>query len=207
MPIQSWHLTICVQAPNNCGVLTRYGNIVIKECENIYSPREDSLLLAESVERYATGDVLDLGTGTGLQGIVAAGKGCNVTFADIEESALKCARDNAEANRKPGKFVISDMFGSISGKFDTIIFNPPYLPSEPLSETDKHYRALDGGIGGRELIDVFIKEYKNFLKPAGKALIVESSLNGYKDDIERLGAEVISQSHYFFEDIVILMLH
>ena len=172
----------------------------IRGHEGVYYPREDSKLLAGVVERMACGSVLDLGTGSGIQGITAALKGCRVTFADIDERALEAARQNAELNRVGGDFVISDMFSGITGRFDTIAFNPPYLPSEGVKE-----RALDGGKGGRKLIEVFLRDYRCHLNPGGRALLVESSFSGYGEDV-KAGARIVARAHYFFEDLVVLEL-
>ncbi len=172
----------------------------ISVCDGVYEPREDSYLLADAVEEHARGRVLDLGTGSGIQGITAAMKGCDVTFSDINGKALECAHSNATRNGVDGKFAESDMFGSIHGKFDTIIFNPPYLPSRDKASVD-----LDGGKGGRELIDRFIASYKEHLEDGGIALLLESSLNGYSTDTGK-GMEIVRKSHYFFEDLVVLLL-
>src|SRR5271157_5382794 len=100
-----------------------YDQVNIAEEKGVYLPREDSKLLAGAVEEYAFGKALDLGAGTGIQGIVAAMKGCEVTFSDIDATAVACARRNAMQNNVAGKFIISDMFGNIKDKFNTIIFN------------------------------------------------------------------------------------
>ena len=172
----------------------------ISVCDGVYEPREDSYLLADAVEEHARGRILDLGTGTGIQGITAAMRGCDVTFSDINGKALECARINARRNGVDGRFIESDMFENINGKFDTIIFNPPYLPSRDRASID-----LDGGKGGRELIDRFIASYKDRLEDGGIALLLESSLNDYAMDTGK-GIGIVRKSHYFFEDLVVLLL-
>lgn len=172
----------------------------IKDHKGVYYPREDSYLLADVVRANAKGDMLDLGTGSGIQGITAAKAGCKVTFADIDPGALDAARENAKANGVSGEFVQSDLFSNISDRFDTIAFNPPYLPSGVKKEI-----ALDGGKSGREIIERFLKEYKNHLKPHGRAFILESSLSLYHKEVE-LGARIVARGHYFFEDLVVLEL-
>ena len=77
---------------------------------NVYEPREDSYMLARAVQKYAFGKVLDLGTGTGIQGITAGLSKCEVTFSDINPDAIACAKENATANGVKGKFIISDLF-------------------------------------------------------------------------------------------------
>ncbi|MGC8495904.1 MAG: HemK2/MTQ2 family protein methyltransferase [Candidatus Micrarchaeia archaeon] len=176
-----------------------FDKIRIKACESVYEPREDSYLLAQEVEKYAFGKVLDLGTGTGIQGIVAAKKGCDVTFSDVSEKALECAKSNAKLNNVKGDFVASDMFSNIKGKFNTILFNPPYLPSEEIKDI-----ALDGGKDGRMYIDEFLHKYKDYLDDNYVVLLLESSFNNYEKDINE-NARVVASGHFFFEDIVVIM--
>jgi len=181
-------------------------NIRITECHNVYRPREDSDLLADSVSKLARGKVLDMGTGTGIQGIIAAKAGCEVTFSDISSHAIKCARHNAEQNNVEGTFAVSNLFESIKGKFDTIIFNPPYLESARLGAESNDYvkMATEGGEDGRELIDAFIKDSYRHLAEDGRVIMVESSINKYELDVERLKAEILGKKHLFFEDIVVI---
>jgi release factor glutamine methyltransferase len=172
----------------------------ISDRKGVYYPREDSYLLAGVVEQRARGDVLDLGTGSGIQGITAALKGCRVTSADVDRRAIGAARSNASLNGVGGKFIVSDMFSHVRGRFDTIIFNPPYLPSAVKREL-----ALDGGKKGRELIEPFLNGYKSHLKAGGLALLVESSFSGYEKEV-KAGARILAKAHYFFEDLVVLEL-
>jgi release factor glutamine methyltransferase len=145
-----------------------------------------------------------MGTGSGIQGIIAAKKGCDVTFADIDKNAIKCAKLNAKLSKVGGHFVVTDLFDNIYGKFNTIIFNPPYVTSDPLHKIDKVSFALDGGFEGREVIDRFLESYKDYLLPKHTVLMIESSQNNYQRDIERLKAKIVAKTHMFFEDIVVL---
>ncbi len=177
--------------------------IKLKGCASVYGPSEDSYLIAGQAEKYAFGSVLDLGTGTGISGITSALKGCDVTFTDIDAKAISCAKENATANGVTGNFIKSDMFESIDGKFNTIIFNPPYLESARVAERDI---ALDGGAKGRELIDKFIEAYPSFIKDEYVVLLLESSINGYKSDVKRHNFEVVAKAHFFFEEIAVLKI-
>lgn len=158
-------------------------------------------MLAKAVTAHAFGRVLDLGTGTGIQGITAARNGCDATFCDTDPHAIACAQSNAKRNGVLGKFIVSDMFRNINGRFNTIIFNPPYVASEEI-----RHIALDGGKNGRDYIDRFLASYKDHVTERHAALLVESSFNCYENDLERLGARVVSKEHYFFEDLVVLLL-
>lgn len=175
-------------------------DVRIADTAGVYYPREDSHLLAGVVEKLAHGDVLDIGTGSGIQGITAALKGCTVTFADVDRRAISAAKANARANKVTGDFVVSDIFSRIEGRFDVIIFNPPYLPASENREL-----ALDGGKDGRELVERFLKSYRGHLKPKGFALLLESTFSGYQKEVDA-GAKILAKAHYFFEDLVVLEL-
>lgn len=174
--------------------------IAIKSAQGVYAPREDSYLMCEAVEKYAKGSVLDLGCGSGILGIAAAMIGCNVTFADINRTALIQSKLNCDLNFKTGNFILSDMFGSIHDRFDTILFNPPYVPSERIEHID-----LDGGAEGREVIDRFLLSYKSHMNENGIALLLESSANNFNRDAKVYGAEIVLKSHFFFEDLAVLL--
>lgn len=173
----------------------------LKGCRDVYGPREDSFLLLDCVNRYAFGDVLDLGTGTGIQGIAASVKCNTITFSDIDKRALKCAKDNVHLNNIIGKFILSDLFNSITGKFNTIIFNPPYVPTNEIENT-----STDGLHKGRIIIDRFLKEFDSYIKEDHIVLILESSLNDYNRDVKKYNAKIIAKKNYFFEEIVVLLL-
>ncbi len=163
--------------------------------KRVYKPLEDSRMLGHAVERYAFGRMLDLGTGTGIQGIIGAKKGCRVTFADINPDAVECAKENAKQNRVKGNFVVSDLFSNIRGKFNTISFDPPYLASKPL-ETAGTNHSVDGGTDGREVIDVFLENYRKYILKKHVILMVESYWNNFKQDVKGLDAEIVGRKHY-----------
>ncbi|MGC8568178.1 MAG: HemK2/MTQ2 family protein methyltransferase [Candidatus Micrarchaeia archaeon] len=178
-----------------------FQDIKIKSCPGVYYPAEDSWLLAKQVRKYAFGRVLDMGTGSGIQGIIAAKKGCEVDFADKSQAAMECASSNASMNHVHGRFILTDLFKNIHDKYNTIIFNPPYLPNEKVAKPDL---SLDGGAGGRELISKFIKAYPAHILQQNIILLVESSFNNYEKDASLLNAK-IEKEHYFFEDIAVLI--
>lgn len=137
----------------------------------IYEPAEDSFLLQKYVKKHAHGKVLDMGTGSGIQALTALEKTKDVLAVDIHPSAVKLLKKKG-INAK-----ISDLFSNVKGKFDLIIFNPPYLPADKREDADSA-RSTTGGKKGYELIEKFLKQAKKFLKKDGKILIVFSSLTG-----------------------------
>jgi HemK-related putative methylase len=101
----------------------------------VYKPAEDTLLLLRHAERLVEGDVLEMGTGSGYIAIELSHipRVRRVVGVDIDPDAVKFARNNAlEAGVSDNvSFSESDLFKSLGdSRFDWILFNPPYLPSE-----------------------------------------------------------------------------
>ncbi len=173
-----------------------------------YEPAEDSRLLAAAVEKHASGKVLDMGTGSGIQAITAAKKKGvkSVIAADVNEEALKFAAAAAKGNSRI-EFAKSDLFSNIRGKFDTIIFNPPYLPQDRgISDV-----AIYGGKHGYEVLERFIDDCGSHLNGNGIALVVFSSLTS-KQKIDSaiesscLEYEELSQQRISFETLYVYLI-
>ncbi|NJE85588.1 methyltransferase domain-containing protein [Thermococcus sp. CX2] len=184
-----------------------YGGLRIKLHPQVYEPAEDTFLLAENLA-VKKGDVaLDVGTGTGIIALLMARKAKFVLGIDINPLAVELARENARLNGiKNAEFRVSDLFENVEGKFDIITFNAPYLPGEPEEPIDL---ALVGGETGREVLDRFINEVKNYLKPGGTVQIVQSSITGIEETLRNLEAvglrgKIAAKKHVFFEDIVLI---
>ncbi len=86
-----------------------------------------TLLLAESMPVKKNDEVLDIGCGTGVLGIVAAKLfNANVVFSDINQRAISLAKKNLKLNHIEGKMIESDLYGKIGKKdFDSVLSNPP----------------------------------------------------------------------------------
>jgi len=138
---------------------------------SIYLPREDSFLLQRYVKQYARGKVLDMGTGSGIQAITAASnKGVSVLAADFNEKAVDYCKKNIKS--KKIIFRYSDLFSDIHEKFDTIVFNPPYLPEDEF----KKDISVIGGRRGYETVERFLDSANNHLNTNGIILLLFSSL-------------------------------
>jgi release factor glutamine methyltransferase len=86
---------------------------------------------------------------------------------------VRCAR-NAGA-----EVVRADLFAGIRGPFDLVLFNPPYLPTQPDERIDDWLEyALDGGENGRMVIERFAQNVGDILAPGGRILLLISSLTG-----------------------------
>ncbi|MBI4452681.1 methyltransferase [Candidatus Woesearchaeota archaeon] len=179
----------------------------MNSCKSIYDHQEDSTMLEKWVRKYAKGKVLDVGTGSGIQAIAAAqnAKVKSVLATDVQKDVIDYC--NANIKNHKIKFVHSDLFQKVRGKFDTVIFNPPYLPQE-LKLKDL---TIEGGKKGYEVIEKFLNDANNFLAKDGIILMVFSSLTN-KEKVEGfirnnlLDFEELEKAHIFFEDIHIYLL-
>lgn len=188
-------------------MLLEYQGLRIKLHPQVYEPAEDTFLLAQNLAVKEGDLALDVGTGTGIIALLMARKARWVLGVDLNPIAVELARKNAELNNISNvEFRVSDLFENVSGEFDVITFNAPYLPGDPEEPIDL---ALVGGERGREVLDRFIEEVPNYLKPGGVVQIVQSSITGVEETLKRLEkaglrAEIMASMHVFFEDIVLI---
>ena len=112
---------------------------------------------------------------------------------------------NATTLGFPGKVEArqSNLFENVSEKFDLIIFNPPYVPSDKVA-----FKEVDGGKKGREILDLFLDEMPNHLKKGGSCFFLQSSLNGEKETekvLEKKGLvfSIVARQKLFFEELLV----
>lgn len=181
--------------------------------ENVYEPAEDTFLLAENLIVDKDDIVLDMGTGCGVLGILAAEKAKRVVAVDLNPHAVRCARMNAKLHGVIEKMDIrqGDLFKPLkkNEKFDLIIFNAPYLPSEAREQTTWLERAWAGGPTGRQLIDRFVSEAPEYLEKGGRILLVQSTLSNVEETVRKLeekgfGVAVVAEKKVAFETIVLI---
>jgi len=142
--------------------------------DQVYQPEADTFFLLEAaLTEVKPGDrVLEVGTGSGL---IAAdlGRVTDVIATDINPHAATCAK------KKGVEVIQSDLFYGIRSTFDLILFNPPYLPTQPEETIDDWLEyALNGGENGRVIIERFAEHIGSILAPGGRILLLISSLTG-----------------------------
>lgn len=119
-------------------------------------------------ETQPTDLVLDMGTGCGVNAILAATRGAHVVAVDINADALLSAQANAKAAGRADQIEtrVSDVFSAVPESFDLIVFDPPFrwFPARDALEaniTDEGYRTLTG----------FFEGARQNLKQGGRMLI------------------------------------
>jgi release factor glutamine methyltransferase len=181
--------------------------------ESVYEPADDSFLLAQNLPIKEGDLVLDMGTGCGIQAVLAAQKARKVVAVDINPNAVRCTLHNAVLNKVSDKVEVrqGDLFEPVEAgeRFDVILFNSPYLPSEAREERDLASLAWAGGESGRRVIDRFIVEVIGHLKPSGRVLLVQSTLSDAEKSLQMftqqgLDATMIAEKKVSFESIVVI---
>lgn len=161
--------------------------------ENVLSPRPETEILVLEALKYLNENkntkVLDLCTGSGaIACAIKKNKDVSVCATDISEKALNVAEKNAKNLGLKIRFLKSDMFNNINGKFDLILSNPPYIETSLCDTLDKEVKdydpllALDGGADGLDFYRE-IEANMSHLNDDGK-LIVEIGYNQAKSVCE-----------------------
>lgn len=153
--------------------------------EDTLEPRPDTETLVDAVLPFVSGTVsakgrctiLDLGTGTGAiaLALLSAVPQATATGVDIADGALATALRNARDHGLAGRFSVrkSDWFEKVSGRFDAIVSNPPYIPASDIGALRKDVRdfdprrALDGGADGLDAYRVLASETARHLDQDG----------------------------------------
>jgi release factor glutamine methyltransferase len=191
-----------------------FSDFVFVVDENVYEPAEDSFLFAENLDVHEGAKVLDMGTGCGILGIVAAKKSSEVFAVDVNPYAVRCAKENAERNDVRGKvhYIQGDLFTPLrdAREFDVVLFNAPYVPVEEGEDDSWLARAWAGGVSGRQVIDRFVLEVPRHLRRTGRVLLMQSTLAGVEETVRAFAEQnmrvrvVTSRRLPFFETIVLL---
>ena len=165
-----------------------FNNIDIDTNIGVSSVDKDSKLIAKHAGRLKFRSALDIGTGTGFIAIYLKKLGFNCQGVDINPKAIDLAIKNAAKNNVKINFYISDLFHNVKGKFDLIIFNPPFgnMKSSFFSrylEIIKSFFPRNKTLISRivfqlikkqrkKLINRFLNGLSSFLEKNGKVIII-----------------------------------
>lgn len=196
----------------------KIGEFEFETEEMVYEPSDDSFLLAENLDINSGDRVLEIGTGSGIIAMYASKLAAEVVATDINFNAVELAEKNFSSNDINNiKLLFGDLFEPIKSefegenqKFDVILFNTPYLPTDEceILEDNLNY-AFDGGLDGRKVIDRFLNEVKDYLNEGGRVQLIQSSLSNVEETLlrlEELGfiTEITASEKFFFEEIVLI---
>jgi release factor glutamine methyltransferase len=171
-----------------------------------YTPREDSFLMLEALADFELEGfkILDLGTGSGILAAFCARQGGQVTASDIDANSIEEFRSAARRLGLSIRSVVSDLFSQIDERFDIVIFNPPYLPSEGIMD-----RSVDGGHDGNQVIGSFLSKLPEHLTEMGFGMLLLSSLNRPERlmlECPKLHFEKTHERSLFFEHLYVFKI-
>ena len=144
--------------------------------EAVLIPRQDTECLVEALLPQAKGaEILDMCTGSGCIAISLAvlGKASAVTGVDISDGALAVARSNGERLAPQVRFLQSDLFEQVEGRYDIIVSNPPYIQSEVIETLEPEVKdheprlALDGTADGLFFYRRIVELAPQYLREGG----------------------------------------
>lgn len=166
--------------------------------EHVLIPRQDTEILVEEamLQIHDGMSILDICTGSGciLLSLLKYKNDCTGVGVDISEKALEIAKKNAERLEIQAEFLQSDLLEKVTGKFDVVVSNPPYIRSDVIEtlmeEVKEHepYIALDGKEDGLYFYRRITKEVKEVLHTGG-SLLFEIGFDQGKEVAELMEAQ------------------
>ena len=151
--------------------------MTFKVNSNVLIPRQDTETLVEEALKVIEPqmEVLDLCTGSGciLLSILKNAPTVRGTGSDISKQALLVAKENAKLHDLDADWVRGNLFDNVSGSFDVIVSNPPYIAQAeipalmPEVAQFEPIEALDGGPDGLDYYRMITEEAPAYLKENG----------------------------------------
>lgn len=147
------------------------------ETPSVYPPREDSFLLLPFAAVAPGTRVLEVGAGSGIAAIAAGRAGARVVATDRNPRALARLREAARSEGLDLDCVRTDLARGL-GRFDRVLANPPYLPTQPEERDPDPWTslALDGGPDGCRVLARLFHDLPDHLAPRGEAYVVVSTV-------------------------------
>jgi HemK-related putative methylase len=179
-------------------------SIEIAKNDQVYPPSEDSILLIGSFDVVVGEALLEIGCGSGVVSIHCAKNGAVVTCGDINKEAVALTEKNAELNGVRIQVMHTDVYSEITGKFDTILFNLPYLP---VDEEGELARSWSGGNDGLGPLPALLTGAPSRLNPNGRIIVVVSSLmdqTRLSDLLSEYKVKTLGELPLFFEKLRVL---
>ncbi len=175
--------------------------------EDVLDPRpETELIVSLALEGRAPGNLLDLGTGSGVLAISLLGEFSTAsgTATDISPDALAVADRNARRMKVDNRLTLieADWWRGLSGQFDLIVSNPPYISAVEMADLSPEVAnwdpkdALSPGGDGLGSIRAIAEGLDAHLAPGGRALIEIGAGQGKAAaDILASGAHRLANVH------------
>lgn len=178
---------------------------------NVLIPRQDTETLVEETLKYCNKDtkVLDMCTGSGciIISLVKNASGIIPYASDISKQALLVAKENGKDHEVSVEWIRSDLFENITGTFDVIVSNPPYIPTDVIPGLMPEVRdfepidALDGRADGLHFYREIISKSPQYLNSDGMLCLEIGCEQG------QAVAELMSEAGYTDIEIIQDLAH
>jgi release factor glutamine methyltransferase len=163
-----------------------------------YAPAEDTFFLAEHITKESGHSALDMGTGSGYLATILQQNFDFVVATDIDFAAIKGQKNKIQNS------VCCDGANALKQKFDLVVCNLPYLPSEKIID-----KTTDGGPQGLPVPLGMIQSASSCVKSGGKMLFLTSSLANYQKLMEKARSmgflvTIAAKKKLFFEELILV---
>lgn len=160
---------------------------------NVYKPSDDTFLLAECIKDLKGDSALDICTGSGYIAKILSKNFRIVVATDIDKCILK---SDARIS-----YICCNGASALKSRFDIITINPPYLPSDMVSDI-----TVDGGNEGIEVTLSLMKQCINLMHEKSRLFVVSSSLSNINKllDIEELETKIVKKKRLWFEELIVI---
>jgi release factor glutamine methyltransferase len=186
-----------------------FWSLHLRVTPDVLIPRPETELLVElalaRIPPQGVFEIADLGTGSGAIALAIASErlDCKFIATDISQAALAIAAGNARRlGLKNVRFVTSEWFSALRGRFHAIVSNPPYVDvADPhLSNLELQFeprKALISGAGGLHDIEMIAQDAQSFLHPGGWIILEHGYDQGaqVRRLLERYGFREIAAAH------------
>lgn len=163
--------------------------IEIEINEKVFPPSPHGSFFAQNFRVTQNETVMDVGTGTGILGILAAKLGGKVYATDISSDAIKLAKQNAERNRVIIDFRLGKYFAGFDGEFDVILAN---LPQEIVHKSyqktigSKLTKSFSGGQNGNQQLLEFLDIAKEHMHNNSRFYVIVYTVTDYSKTIRKI---------------------
>jgi release factor glutamine methyltransferase len=131
--------------------------------KNVYDTSTDTELMADIVSIRKDQTFVEIGCGTGAVSLLVGRQAKSGIGVDINSNAVRNAKLNKKRLAiKNVRFLLSDVFDNIKGRFDVVICNPPYSSYKPADEVEMMFWDDRNSMKIK-----FFNQVKDYLKPEG----------------------------------------
>jgi release factor glutamine methyltransferase len=149
--------------------------LTLKVDRRVLVPRPETEVVVERCLELLRGldtpAVLDVGTGSGAIALAIEDElpAARVTAIDVSEGALELARENAAATRLNVRFDCADLRQGLTGRYDLVVSNPPYVSIDEIETLEPEVRDWEPRIAtvGDGHTELIARAAREVLDPRG----------------------------------------